>query len=461
MPFATTAFLCLHILALNPSPSHSWKSLGMQYLLVGILPFLGHFYHKRALKTKWKNCKATQEDVLLNILKINGDSQYGMDFGLKNIKSKADFVKRHSLTYYDRYLKYVNEVLDGKENVMSALKVVHFAITSGTTGKSKIFPHHKGTLKPELGVLLFHRIVNTLGCSLRRIIGLRYKPTVNYSSTGIAISPISYYTSPHFAYFVSPFAVSQISDESTALYLHALFGLSEKDVCQIDGLISPLALSFFRLIEERWKSLVDDIQNGTISDDISLEEETKKEIASFLHPNPKRAEELRIIFKDGFNKKLVKRLWPSCQGMMIIAGGGFSNSTKMLQEEYAGGIPILSLLHGCSEGVVGVAFPDKPEQYSYMVIPELAFYEFIPVEICDESDPNTLFLDEVGNACNTGILFTFLNQSYSGAGYNCLTRSTLFLLTRLCLQNSLNQILIKKIICLNLHFICIYFLMLG
>ena len=247
MPFATTAFVSLHILALNPSPSHTWKSLGMQYLLVGILPFLGHFYHKRALRTEWKNCKATQEDVLLNILKINGDSQYGMDFGLKSIKSKGDFVKQHSLTYYDCYLKYVNEALDGKENIMSVSKVVHFAITSGTTGKSKIFPLHKGGSKPELAVLFFHCMVNTLGGSLRRIIGLRYRPTVKYRAAGIAMSPITYYTSPHFVYFVSPFAVSQISNESSALYLHAIFGLSEKEVFQIDGLFSPLALSFFRL----------------------------------------------------------------------------------------------------------------------------------------------------------------------------------------------------------------------
>ena len=187
MPFATSAVVSLHILALNPSPSHTWKSLGIQYLLVGILPFLGRCYHKRALRTKWKNCKATQEDVLLNILKINGNSQYGMDFSLKNIKSKSDFVKQHSLTYYDRYLKYVNEALDGKEHIMSASKVVHFAITSFTTGKSKIFPLHKGGSKPELAVLFFYCMVNTLEGSPKRIIGLRYRPTVKYSTAGIGV----------------------------------------------------------------------------------------------------------------------------------------------------------------------------------------------------------------------------------------------------------------------------------
>ena len=127
---------------------------------------------------------------------------------------------------------------------MSVSKVVHFAITSGTTGKSKIFPLHKGGSKPELAVLFFYCMVNTLGGSLKRIIGLRYRPTVKYRAAGIAMSPITYYTSPHFVYFVSPFAVSQISNESSALYLHALFGLSEKEVFQIDGLFSPLALSF-------------------------------------------------------------------------------------------------------------------------------------------------------------------------------------------------------------------------
>ena len=102
--------------------------------------------------------------------------------------------------------------------------------------------------------------------------------------------------------------------------------------------------------------------------------------------------------------------------MIITAGGGFSNSTKILQEEYAGGIPILSLLHGCSEGVVGVAFPDKPEHFSYVVIPELAFYEFIPEEHCDDEDPNTLFLEEVSNACNISFI-PLGNQSYSDVSH--------------------------------------------
>ena len=57
-------------------------------------------YSLRELKKSWKNPRGYQERYLLKILRENGDTEYCKRFGLKDVKSREDFRKRHPLITY-------------------------------------------------------------------------------------------------------------------------------------------------------------------------------------------------------------------------------------------------------------------------------------------------------------------------------------------------------------------------
>jgi len=77
-----------------------------------------------------------------------------------------------------------------------------------------------------------HVLDLTLGVGLRlqRVVDLSYRAAVSRSPSGLAVGPISSYIGRRAPYVVSPAGVYAITDEPTAMHLHALFALSERQV---------------------------------------------------------------------------------------------------------------------------------------------------------------------------------------------------------------------------------------
>jgi len=128
-------------------------------------------------------------------------------------------------------------------------------------------------------------------------------------------------------------------------------------------------------------------------------------VAKQLRPDRQRAAELRRIFAGGFVGVAV-RVWPGLRAVRMLATGGFAPHARLLADTYTRGVPQLSLVHAASEGFYGVnvmaAADDDDEgpkslgpNSRYTVLPQLGFYEFIPVAVVEQRQPSTLFADQV------------------------------------------------------------------
>jgi len=131
-------------------------------------------------------------------------------------------------------------------------------------------------------------------------------------------------------------------------------------------------------------------------------------VAKQLRPDAQRAAELRRIFSGGF-VGVALRVWPGLRAVRMLATGGFAPHARLLADTYMRGVPQLSLVHAASEGFYGVnvtaAFNDndkneeRPKSLGpnsrYTVLPQLGFYEFIPVAAVEQRQPATLFADQV------------------------------------------------------------------
>jgi len=125
-------------------------------------------------------------------------------------------------------------------------------------------------------------------------------------------------------------------------------------------------------------------------------------VATKLRPDKQRASELRGIFAGGF-VGVARRVWPGLRAVNMVATGGLAVHARLLADTYLQGVPQLSLTHAASEGLYGVnvaaAEDEEPKSLGpnsrYTVLPQLGFYEFIPLADVEQTQPATLFADQV------------------------------------------------------------------
>lgn len=103
----------------------------------------------------------------------------------------------------------------------------------------------------------------------------------------------------YIPFCTAPQAAYKINDEEAALYVQAVFGLGEREVGSLTSLMATLVYAFWKLVATQWQQICDDIERGTLNDDLNIDITIKLDLEDILVANPKRADELRSHFKQG------------------------------------------------------------------------------------------------------------------------------------------------------------------
>jgi len=88
----------------------------------------------------------TQERLFQNLILQAKATQFGKDHLFFGIKSHADFVKQVPVRDYEGLRTYIDEVVEGKSDVLWKGKPLYFAKTSGTTSGVKYIPITKESM---------------------------------------------------------------------------------------------------------------------------------------------------------------------------------------------------------------------------------------------------------------------------------------------------------------------------
>ncbi len=100
---------------------------------------------------KWVNNPIeTQNSVFKEILQRAAHTKFGQDHGFSKIQTHEDFIKKVPIRDYEALKDYVNEVVEGKENILWPGKPLYFAKTSGTTSGAKYIPLTKESIKHQV-----------------------------------------------------------------------------------------------------------------------------------------------------------------------------------------------------------------------------------------------------------------------------------------------------------------------
>ncbi len=356
---------------------------------------------EKKFNSETQNCRKVNEQVLFKILKANDKSEIGIKFNFQDIKSIEDFKKQVPLTEYEYYENYIKRMAKGEKNILISEDVEYFGHTSGTTGKQKLIPSTKSSRKiaSKYMALLTNKFSYDnfkenwnygKGLMIADIVMTTYTeggaPICSATSGGM--KGIKYIL-PYL--YTSPIEVMEIKDKETALYLHLLFGLEEISLLYISGVFISNVLDLFRVLESKHEDLVRDIRRGRISNNLNIDENTRKNLNKLISPNVSRADKLESEFVKGF-KGIARRVWPSLSYIATVTGANFSIYDDKVNY-YTDSLPIYSPAYAATEAMIGIN--PYGRKIRYVIIPDTVFYEFIPIEDADKNNPQTLSLDEL------------------------------------------------------------------
>ena len=101
----------------------------------------------RELDTNSRNAVEISEKLLFSILEKNKDTEYGRLYHFGEIHSIEDYRRMVPLSYYDNYAPYIQRMVeDDEQNLITAERPVHYALTSGSIGVPKHIPVSRAEL---------------------------------------------------------------------------------------------------------------------------------------------------------------------------------------------------------------------------------------------------------------------------------------------------------------------------
>jgi hypothetical protein len=348
-----------------------------------------------------ENAFSRNSKVLNKILLKNSETEFGKKYSFSNIKSIEEYKRKVPLSTYKDYEKYIGRMFTGEENILVAEEVKFYGMSSGTTGKQKYIPVTKSSLSAvsEIMSMLMQRILYNnfkKSWSYDKGVSLTDMVVASHTQSG---TPICSGTSGGMRsikwmiplIWTTPVEVMNLGKEVDTLYLHLLFALRERNLMYINGIFISSVLDMFRHLEKHSKELIGDIRKGSISRNIGLSEYDRKILLKKVSPDAARADFLEKEFKIGV-KGIAKRIWPKLLYIASVTGANFSIYDDKVSE-YSGNIPVYSGVYSATEAPVGInRFINK---HKYVVIPKVAFFEFIPIENADEQQPSTKNLNEI------------------------------------------------------------------
>ncbi|MFI3315017.1 MAG: GH3 auxin-responsive promoter family protein [Rikenellaceae bacterium] len=358
---------------------------------------------------------SSQEEFLLQLLQDNKDTEFGKRYNFETIDSIQEYSKRVPVSKYDDYAADIERMaIKGEKNVLCAYPISHFSKSSGTMGNPKYIPYSdvtakrsspytlpyifamldkEGLLSPRKGISLVESVLTVLPT------GSTYGA---YSGKAIQDSKFVFENLN-----TPPVEVVIPKGRMNIRYMQSFYALKKKGLGVGMCAFYSYYLEVLRFIEKNWEMLADDIENGTFDKSIEIPADQREILEKKLKPDPKRAAEIREIFKSPV-QPIVPQLWPNFKVVVGVGTASFRTYTEKLKIYFGPKIHFYMLGLAASEGIFSV--PIKIDSGESVLVADSVFYEFLPEGSDDLSEICTLDKLEVGK--NYELIITNLSGFY-------------------------------------------------
>lgn len=331
-------------------------------------PF-AQYIHKQ-IRRNSSNALSDQEAILKQLLKIGKGTVFGKDHHLEAVHTYEEFYQAIPIRDYELLKPYINQVKEGKENILWKGKPIYFAKTSGTTSGVKYIPITKDSIPNHINTAR-----NALLCYM--------------AETGN-----------------SAFAGGKMIFLSGSPELERVGGIPTG---RLSGIVNHHIPSYLRTNQlpsyetnciEDWETKLDKIVEETIRKDMSLISGIPPWMQMYFD---------RLIEKSG---KKVGDLFPHFS-VMVQGGVNFEPYRAKLFESIGRKVDTIELFPA-SEGFF--AFQDSQEAEGLLLNTNSGiFFEFIPAGEIFSENPTRLSLKDVKVGQNYALI---INSNAGLWGYN-------------------------------------------
>ncbi|XP_039058870.1 indole-3-acetic acid-amido synthetase GH3.17-like isoform X1 [Hibiscus syriacus] len=347
----------------------------------------------RLIEEVTTNAEQIQDELLSEILTRNAGTEYLRRF-LHGQTDKQLFKKNVPVVTYEDLKPYIDRIANGeRSDVLLAEPITGFLMSSGTSGgQPKLTPDiaevaNKWQLFRTLYESPVMKHFGDINQGDKRMEFLFARPEIETPSglTATSVSTSVYKKSGFKAmlrkFHTSPVEAIFCPEPEQSLYCQLLFGLIQRDeVILVGSAFASTVLRAIKFLENHWQELCSDIKAGLISHRIT-DSGCRSAASLIMKPNPQLADMIQNICKSKSWEGIIRKLWPKANYVRCVCTGVMSHYTEEL-EFYCRGLPLVSAAYASSEAQYGINLNPlcKPADASYTFLPNMAYFEFLPVK---------------------------------------------------------------------------------
>ncbi|CAL4931540.1 unnamed protein product [Urochloa decumbens] len=376
-----------------------------------------------------------QRRVLSDILARNAGTEYLSRLGLGDAPGRDAFRARAPMSCYEDIRPYVARIADGDRSpVLSGDPITEFLTSSGTSGgERKLMPAiADDTSRRSFLYSLLTPVMSQYVPGLDKGKGLYFLFVKTETTTpgGLPARPVltSYYKSddfkhrPHDPYnvYTSPTAAILCTDAFQSMYAQMLCGLvSRAEVLRVGAVFASGLLRAIGFLQRHWEDLARDIRTGTLSAARVSDPSVRAAVAEVLRgPDPGLADFVEAVCggaaRDGDWAGIVTKMWPNTKYLDVIVTGAMAQYIPTLTY-LSGGLPMACTMYASSECYFGLNLRPMchPSEVSYTIMPNMGYFEFLPVDDKEEGDAAQDELVELARV-EVGRTYELVITTYAG-----------------------------------------------
>lgn len=364
---------------------------------------------------KTRRITQTQEKFLLSLLRTYQHTEFGRQYGLADLRSVSQFREHLPVFSYGDYEPYTDRIAKGEPNVLTPDPVIYLNLTSGSTGNQKLIPVTKRSrqIRSWINIASAGFLVEALQRRNRPIGKLLV--TASSSIIGRTSGGIDYgFVSAgdlrlnrrlYRQITAQPLEALRIADSAARHYICLLFALRDRQTHGIGATFPVLGLQLGNYLETYAEDLIHDLKTGEIAGWLNLEPALRAQLEREWSADPQRALQLRELLQTK-GRLMPQDAWDL--SVVITAMGGTSDFYLERFPTYFGTTPIFGSIYASSETIFGTCHELDDE--GVVLAPDGSFFEFIPEDQWQVSQPKTLLPCEV----TPGSLYRIVVTNYSG-----------------------------------------------
>ncbi|KAI3753071.1 hypothetical protein L2E82_25116 [Cichorium intybus] len=340
------------------------------------------------------NADTVQASVLAEILSRNAETEYLSLYNLDGATDRETFKSKIPIVTYDDLQPIIQRIADGDRSpIISAHPISEFLTSSGTSaGERKLMPTIQEDLdRRQLLYSLLMPVMNLYmpGLDKGKALYFLFVKSETKTPGGLLARPVltSYYKSDHFKarpydpynVYTSPNEAILCPDSYQSMYAQMLCGLYEREqVLRMGAIFASSLLRAIRFLQLNWKKLCHDIRSGTLNQEVS-DPDIRHCMARISRPDPYLADVIGSECSKEDWERIIPRIWPNVRYLEVIVTGAMAQYIPTL-DYYSGGLPKVCTMYASSECYFGLNLNPlcEPSEVSYTIMPNMAYFEFLP-----------------------------------------------------------------------------------